>query len=154
VKSARTRFGVSIDSELATRFDAKIAAKGYRTRSKALEDLIRSWLIEQELTLQNKEAVGVIILVYDHQTAATTGALLHIQHHHTSKVVSTTHIHLNEYSCMEVIIVRAHASEIRHIADELAPVRGVKQVKLTITTDDALTPPQGTHARPHHASEE
>lgn len=137
--SSRTRFGVSIDSELATQFDTEIAVKGYKTRSKALEDLIRSWLIEQRLTQQNKEAVGVITLLYDHETTTTTGALLHIQHHHAGKVVSTTHIHLNEQACMEVIIVRGCVSEIRHVADELAPVRGVKQVKLTMTADEMLT---------------
>ena len=145
MKSARTRFGVSIDTELATRFDAEISAKGYRTRSKALEDLIRNWLIKQEITLHNNKGVGVITLIYDHHTTATSGALLHIQHHHTGRVVTTTHIHLNEYLCMEVIIVRGYIAEIKHLAEELAPVRGVKQVKLTLTSADALSSPQAGH---------
>ncbi|GFP24273.1 CopG family transcriptional regulator, nickel-responsive regulator, partial [Candidatus Hakubella thermalkaliphila] len=40
------RFGVSIDSQLLDSFDRVIADKKYTTRSEAIRDLIRDYLVE------------------------------------------------------------------------------------------------------------
>jgi len=36
--------------------------------------------------------------------------------------------------CLEVLIVRGNFSLIREVAGKLSPVRGVKQVKMILTT--------------------
>ncbi|HSM90563.1 MAG TPA: ribbon-helix-helix protein, CopG family, partial [Desulfobacterales bacterium] len=63
------RFGVSIDQRLLERFDQLIAAKGYVNRSEAIRDLIRSALVEDQISRdQTTATVGTVTLVYDHHT--------------------------------------------------------------------------------------
>jgi CopG family nickel-responsive transcriptional regulator len=63
-----TRFGISIDERLLTKFDHLIEAKGYSNRSEAIRDLIRNALVEEEWGRGNEETVGTLSLVYDHHT--------------------------------------------------------------------------------------
>ena len=44
------------------------------------------------------------------------------------------HVHLDEHNCMEVLIVKGKAADIKQIADKLISIKGVKHGKLTITT--------------------
>jgi len=44
------------------------------------------------------------------------------------------HIHLDEHNCLEVLVVRGKANDIKSIADKLIGTRGVKHGKLTLTT--------------------
>ncbi|MBE0479308.1 nickel-responsive transcriptional regulator NikR [Candidatus Aerophobetes bacterium] len=132
--SERVRFGVCLEKDLIQKFDEEIKIKSYTNRSKAIGDLIRDWLIQQKISLQDREGVGVITLIYDHEIRATTDALLDLQHSYTGKVITTTHIHLNPHICLEVIIVKGRLPQIKEIADKLSPIRGVKQVQLNLTT--------------------
>jgi CopG family transcriptional regulator, nickel-responsive regulator len=44
------------------------------------------------------------------------------------------HIHLDAHNCVETIVVKDKANEIRAIADKLIGTKGVKHGKLTLTT--------------------
>ena len=57
-----------------------------------------------------------------------------IQHDQHDRIVSTLHVHLDHYNCLEVLIVRGKASQIKAIADSLIGVKGVKHGKLVMTT--------------------
>ena len=132
----RVRFGVCLEESLIKNFDEEIKKRGYRNRSKAIGDLIRNWLIQQKVHLECKEGVGVITLLYDHEIRTTTDTLLDLQHSYSNRIVSTTHIHLDPHLCLEVVIVKGKLFLIKQIADKLSPVRGVKQVQLTLTTHE------------------
>lgn len=135
--SPRVRFGVSLEKNLLRKFDEEIQKKGYTNRSKAIGDLIRGWLIEEHWKTEEKKGIGVISLLYDHEIRKTMDALVELQHNYTNMVIASTHVHLDHTNCLEVIIVRGKLSVIKKIADGLAPIRGVKQVKLILTTQEA-----------------
>lgn len=61
------RFGVSINPGLLQRFDSMIAQQGYTNRSEAIRDLIRERLVHMEWEMGEKETVGRITIVYDHE---------------------------------------------------------------------------------------
>jgi CopG family nickel-responsive transcriptional regulator len=44
------------------------------------------------------------------------------------------HIHLDAHNCLETIVVKGRARDIRIIADKLIGTKGVKHGKLTATT--------------------
>jgi CopG family nickel-responsive transcriptional regulator len=60
--------------------------------------------------------------------------LTHLQHQYPDAIVCTTHVHLDEHNCMEVLVVRGSAAEVQAIADKLISTRGVKHGKLVCTT--------------------
>jgi len=128
------RFGISIDDGLLERFDRLVTEKGYVNRSEAIRDLIRDALVEQTWEAGNEETVGTVTLVYDHHVHDLADRLTAIQHDHHDRIISTLHVHLDHHNCLEVLIVRGQASQIKAIADSLIGVKGVKHGKLVMTT--------------------
>jgi CopG family nickel-responsive transcriptional regulator len=131
---ATIRFGVSLDRILLDRFDGLIGKKGYANRSEAIRDLIRDSLVTEEWESSASETVGSITIVYSHDTRELTDTLTDLQHHFCDAIISSMHIHLDEHNCLEVIVVRGKAKDIKEIADRLIGTKGVKHGKLTVTT--------------------
>jgi len=129
-----TRFGISIDGRLLQRFDALLQDKGYVNRSEAIRDLIRAALVEQEWARGDEETVGTVTLVYDHHTRDLADRLTEQQHAHHDAIVSALHVHLDAHHCLEVVVVRGKAKEVRRLADELIGTKGVKHGKLVTST--------------------
>ncbi|MDO8964125.1 MAG: nickel-responsive transcriptional regulator NikR [Coriobacteriia bacterium] len=128
------RFGISADERLVEKFDALIAEKGYVNRSEAVRDLIRKALVEQQWASDENEAVGTVTLVYDHHSTDLADRLTEHQHSHHESIVSTLHIHLDAHHCLEVVVLRGRAGEIKRIADSLIGTKGVKHGQFVATT--------------------
>jgi CopG family transcriptional regulator, nickel-responsive regulator len=131
-----TRVGVTFPPELLKDFDAIINKMGYESRSKAIQDAVRLFVSERKWLQEeaNTEQTGVILMVYDHDVRGLESDLTEVQHHHSSMVTSTLHIHIGERDCLEAIAVKGKAADIRHVSDELATKRGVKILKTVIVT--------------------
>lgn len=132
--AALKRFGVSIPSELVDAFDRLIESKGYQNRSEAIRDLMRNALVESEWESETGEVVGAVTIVYDHETRELSRKMTQLQHHTADAVVCSTHVHLDEHNCMEVVVLRGCAAEVRAVADRLISMKGVKHGKLVCTT--------------------
>ncbi len=128
------RFGISIDDKLLDSFDRLIELKGYMNRSEAIRDLIRAALVELKWEGGEEETVGTVTLVYNHHVRDLSDKLTEQQHTHYSQIISALHIHLDAHNCLEVLVVRGKARDVKKIADELIGVKGVKHGKLVMTT--------------------
>lgn len=132
------RFGVSIEERLLERFDALIADKAYVNRSEALRDLIRAALVEEQWNVGQAEAIGTVTLVYDHHSRDLADKLTEHQHTHHKEIVSTLHVHLDAHHCLEVVVLRGVAQEIKRIADGLIGTKGVKHGKFVATASGEI----------------
>lgn len=128
------RFGVSISPGLLERFDSMIAQQGYTNRSEAIRDLIRDRLVHIEWEMGEKETVGTVTLVYDHEVRELSDRLTEYQHQELDSIISIMHVHLTEHNCLEVLIVKGKGNTIKRIAEEIISTKGVKHGKLTMTT--------------------
>jgi CopG family nickel-responsive transcriptional regulator len=128
------RFGISIDGELLVRFDQLIEAKGHMNRSEAIRDLIRAALVDHTWDEGEEETVGTVTLVYNHHVRDLSDKLTEQQHVHYSQIISALHVHLDPHNCLEVLVVRGKAGDVKKIANELIGVKGVKHGKLVMTT--------------------
>jgi len=130
-----TRIGVTFPPELLKEFDQIIGNMGYESRSKAIQDAVTLFISERKWNKEEKaDQIGVLLMVYNHQAKGLESELTETQHHHTALISSTMHIHLGERDCLETIVVKGKASEIRHLSDELATKRGVKILKAVIVS--------------------
>ena len=127
------RVGVSFNPGLLEKFDAQIAIKGYSNRSEAIRDLVRKFLIETEIATGKGDVIGTLTIIYDHDIGDVTNKLLHIQHCHHSEIASTTHIHVDEHLCLEVLVVQGKTLDIRKLADQICAMKGVRHGQLVIT---------------------
>ncbi len=128
------RFGISIEEKLLTSYDRLIENKGYMNRSEAIRDLIRAALVESKWEAGDEETVGTVTLVYNHHVRDLSDKLTEQQHSHHDQIISALHVHLDAHNCLEVLVVRGKARDVKKIADELIRVKGVKHGKLVMTT--------------------
>jgi CopG family nickel-responsive transcriptional regulator len=135
--SELSRIGVAIDSDLLEKFDQLIAKRGYTNRSEAFRDLIRDELVQREWERPDSQVVGTVTLVYDHHVRMLSEKLTELQHQAFHSVLSTLHVHLDHDNCLEVLVVKGKAGEVKRIADALISTKGVKHGRLTITSSGA-----------------
>lgn len=133
--SGVTRFGVSLDENLLARFDRVIARKGYTNRSEAIRDLIRDSLVREQWELGTDQVVGTLTLLYNHDVRDLSDKLTDLQHAHYRAIVSALHVHLDPRHCLEVLVLRGRAKELKAIADRLIGTRGVKHGTFSATAE-------------------
>ncbi len=131
--SELSRIGVAIDSDLLEKFDQLIASRGYTNRSEAFRDMIRDELVTTTSEDPASEVVGSVTLVYDHHVRMLSDKLTDMQHAHYHQILSTLHVHLDHDNCLEVLVLRGQAGQVKKIAEALISTKGVKHGRLTIT---------------------
>ncbi len=139
-RSRLSRIGVAIDTELLRRFDRHIEGRGYTNRSEAFRDLIRDELVQTSWESKNAEVIGTITIAYDHHVHQLNEKLTEVQHNFHKCILSTLHVHLDHDHCLEVLVVRGKAGQVKRIADTLISIKGVKHGKLTASTTGAGLP--------------
>ncbi len=127
------RFSISLEEDLLEDFDEFIRQRSYENRSEAIRDLIRSSFIKDEWQA-DKDVMGVITLVYDHHQPNLQEKVTELQHDFHHQIVSTTHVHMDHDNCLEVIIVRGKAAEVKGLANSLNSLRGVRDSKLAMSS--------------------
>ena len=132
--SGLERFGVSMDEALLHRFDDLLAQRGYASRSEAIRDLVRQALIDEEWTDPQAEVTGTLTLVYEHHAHELAHLLAEFQHQYHEAIICSTHVHMDEHNCLEVIIVRGTSSKVKKIALQMISTRGIKHGQLVSTT--------------------
>lgn len=127
------RFGVSIESELLSQFDKLIKKEGYSSRSEAIRDLIRNSIVSESWEVGSSEVIGTITIIYDHTLSGLSDTITNIEHNFHKLIISTTHVHFDEKNCLEVVILKGDAKEIKELYEKLLILKGVKQSKLSAT---------------------
>jgi len=127
------RFGVSMEADLLAAFDQRIGQAGYKNRSEAIRDIVRDYLVEQQIQRPTAHVIGTLTLMYDHHARQLEKRLTEFQHDHHDAIRCSTHVHLDAHNCVEVIVLAGASSLVRQIAENLISTRGVKHGKLVMT---------------------
>ena len=127
------RVGVSFEPRLLSKFDTLLKKRGYTNRSEAIRDLIRKEIIESEMKEEDAEVIGTLTIIYDHEIGNITNKLLHLQHHHHEEITFTTHIHVDERTCLEIVVIRGQLSRVKKFSENIKALKGVKHGQLAIT---------------------
>ena len=135
--------------DLLAHFDDVIAAQGYANRSEAIRDMVRDYLVRREWSKPQGQVIGSIMIVYDHHTRELESKLVELQHNHLANIRCTTHVHLDDDNCVEVMVVDGDAAAVRSLADQIISVRGVKHGQLTCTAVAPLSTPHHDHSHEH-----
>jgi CopG family nickel-responsive transcriptional regulator len=153
MKEPLVRFSVAIGGELLRRFDQYRETHRYPNRSEAVRGLMRAALIEEVIDKEESEAMGVVTLIYDHHAGRISERLTDLQHGHLDQVVTTTHVHLDERRCLEVILLRGPAGQVRLLADNLIGTKGVETGRLVLSAAAPVASRRETgaeHVHSHH----
>jgi len=128
------RVSLAIEKGLLRRFDRLLEHRDLGNRSEAVRDLIRRRLVEEEALAGRGEVVASLTLVYDHAQRELSDRLVASGHHHHARVLSAMHVHLDDRMCLEVMALRGKPAELRHFADHLIGLKGVKHGQLVMSS--------------------
>ena len=128
------RFTISLDDHLAAAFDRWIALRGYASRSEAVRDLLRAELERsaQAAPAQGQQCVACLSYVYNHHERDLGERLTEMHHAHHDLTLSSTHVHLDHEHCLESVLLRGPAVQVRALADAVCAERGVHHGHLNL----------------------
>lgn len=128
------RFGVSMEQSLIDKFDNYLSKRGYYNRSEAIRDLVRDLLAKEKVEIKNAVVFGIVSFIYDHHQRELEDKITSFQHENYKSIVSTTHIHIDQDNCLEVIIMKDKANKIKIISNEIFALKGVKSGQLSFVS--------------------
>ena len=135
-----SRMSVSLDADLVEKFNHYCEEGRFATRSSAVGQLVREAAAARACKEGNDaNAAATWTLVYDHHKAKLTEKLVEIQHGHHDVVVATLHVHLDHDNCLEVIVLRGRAGELREMAAGLRGLKGVHTGQLVLAASTTAT---------------
>jgi CopG family nickel-responsive transcriptional regulator len=119
------RFGVSMEHDLIQKFDNYLEKRGFYNRSEAIRDLVRQLLAKEKVEIKNDIVYGVISFIYNHHQRELEEKITDYQHENYKSIISTTHIHIDEKNCLEIVLMKDRAKKIKKIAEEIFSLKGV-----------------------------
>jgi CopG family nickel-responsive transcriptional regulator len=126
-----TIVSISVNGELLSRFDDVLAVKGFRSRSDAMREAMRSFVDEAEWDSSEGENQIVITMIYDE--LGPRGELSVLQHRY-EEIQMMLHLHLEKGQCMEVFIARGPNTRLREILGRIRKVKGVRSIRFIATS--------------------
>lgn len=141
------RITISLEPALAEAFDALISARGYRSRSEAVRDLLRREIETARAQDSGHEhCIASLSYLYNHHQRDLSERLTALQHDHHDLTVSTLHTHLDHDHCLETVILKGQTQQVRRFADAMIAESGVKHGCLNLI---GIEPDHQPHTHPH-----
>lgn len=135
------RISISLPSKLLKEFDEIIDEKGYASRSEAIRDALREYILRYKWLKSLKgERIGTISIIYNHHAPEVMEKITDLQHEYRDVILANLHIHLDDEHCLEIIMVKGDAKRIVELKNKLNSTKGVKLAKLSVVAPATQIP--------------
>lgn len=142
------RLGVSLEPDLLAKLDGWVQQRNSPSRSDAIRFLVRKEMAEQSLGDPAADAVGTVTILYRHDATGVLRRLAQAQHRWGEHVRTTSHVHLADGACLEVVILAGKRGEVERAAQDLRGVKGVLEGYYHIASPRVAGARSG-HRHPH-----
>ena len=143
------RTAISLEPETLRALDTWVAHRNSASRSDAIRFLVRQQLAGESLEEPEADAVGTVLVLYDHRKPLVQRRLTAAQHRWGEHIRSSSHVHLEGDVCLEVMILAGRRGELVRAAEDLRGVKGVNQGDYLLATP-GLAGGRTGHHHPHH----
>ncbi len=123
---------IRLDSKLLAVFDRKIQEIGFESRSKAIKELIASFIADESPEKKfESQAIrwGVIWSAFDHHRQEVAQQLIKLQHDYQSsrlENIGSLHFHVDKKNCLELSIVKGEEGLIHSLIQKTRTLPGTK----------------------------
>jgi len=124
----RVKTGVAFKRETLNMLDEYMREMKLKNRSKIIDEAIQLYLSERGFIVEEGFFGGVITIYFEHEAEQE---LTELQHKFLDIVISNTHVHLDEERCIEAILVKGDAKEIKSFISELEKIRGLNALRFS-----------------------
>ena len=129
------RITITLDDDLVEEFEKYLADNGYQNRSEAIRDLIRQRMDEKRLTEKpSGNCLANLTYIFNHHERDLARRLTDSHHAHHDLNIATLHVHLDHDNCLEVILAKGKAGEIKQLSEKIIATKGVKHGQLFLTS--------------------
>ncbi|HXQ94584.1 MAG TPA: nickel-responsive transcriptional regulator NikR [Thermoplasmata archaeon] len=142
------RTAISLEPEVLVALDRWVRQRNSRSRSEAIRFLVRGATSATSLADPNADAVGTVMVLYDHRSPYVQRRLTAAQHRWGDHIRSSSHVHLEGDLCLEVMILVGHRREVEQAAEDLRGVKGVSQGDFLVASPRVAGGRTGHH-HPH-----
>src|SRR5699024_12821440 len=105
---------------------------GDESRPEDVRDLVRDALLQHSWEKDEQLVAGSILLYYHHNKRNLMEELTKVQHDMHDHILATTHFHLDQANCLELIVVKGKAKEIQQLSNKLTSLKGVTYGGFTV----------------------
>ena len=122
---------VSVPEKLLERVENSIRKQGFANRSEIVRQALRAFIMEsRSLRELEGEIAASITIIYERE--ATKGQISEIQHSFGDIISTFLHAHIDEDYCLEVIVVKGEADNIRKLVHAFRTIEQISQIKVSI----------------------
>ncbi len=119
----------SLPCSMLADIDSAVERIGYTSRSELVRDAVRAFLRDKaELAKLSGHIDGILMLVYDHESAAQVSE---VRHRHMGVFKSFMHADFDGGGdCCEVLMFCGDAEEVKESHNQLSSLVGVKEARI------------------------
>jgi CopG family nickel-responsive transcriptional regulator len=122
------RVTIAISDDLLEALDRAMAMVGEGNRSRFISTLISSSINNY---VEDITPLSLIVMVYNHELGDVERYITDVQHEYRDIIRTSTHIHINETDCAEVIYSMGNTSRIREMVNRIMRIgRGIKYMRI------------------------
>ena len=126
-----TVISVSVPEKLLERVENSIREQGFANRSEIIRQALRTFIMEsRSLSELEGEIAASITIIYER--GAKKAQISEIQHSFGDIISTFLHAHIEEDYCLEVIVVKGEAGNIRKLVDAFRTNEHINQIKVSI----------------------
>ncbi len=126
-----TVISISVPEKLLERVENSIREQGFANRSEIVRQALRTFIMEsRSLRELEGEIAASITIIYRRE--ATKGQISEIQHSFGDIISTFLHAHIDEDYCLEVIVVKGEAQNIRKLVDAFQTNEQINQIKVSL----------------------
>lgn len=119
-----TRTGVAFDPILLKKFDKIIKEKGYKNRSDAIRDIIRTFVTKKK----GEEFIGTIKILYNSKKNKQISS---IENDYPCLVLSSMQVHIDHQTSLSTLVVRGKKDRIHRLVEKIKLQKGVKSCEFS-----------------------
>jgi CopG family nickel-responsive transcriptional regulator len=126
-----TIISVSVPEKLLERVENSIREQGFANRSEIIRQALRAFVMEsRSLRELEGEIAASITIIYER--GAKNEQISEIQHSFGDIISTYLHAHIEEDYCLEVIVVKGEADNLRKLVDAFRTNEHIDQIKVSI----------------------
>ena len=126
-----TIISFSVPEKLLERVENSIREQGFANRSEIIRQALRAFVMEsRSLRELEGEIAASITIIYERGTKK--GQISEIQHSFGDIISTYLHAHIEEDYCLEEIVVKGEADNLRKLVDAFRTSKHIDQIKVSI----------------------
>ncbi len=127
------RISISLEPQQVAQLERLQREAGFSNRSEFVRSMIENAAVEQDWTHDHTMVLGTITMVYDHHRSDLCGRLVELQHNTRGHILASTHVHLNQDTCGEMLLMAGHVVCIRKLFNEIRKLKGMHHATVSMS---------------------